>query len=84
MRVAKGATGANVFKPSQALLARSCRQQHGKNLQKFHFGHGYWPSSAANFTLDPPSKVFIQCQAAAPVLPNSPRFTQSHIPMPKN
>jgi hypothetical protein len=41
MRVAKGATGAAAFKPSQARLERSYRRQTGKNLQKFHFGHGY-------------------------------------------
>jgi hypothetical protein len=41
MRVAKGATGAPAFKPSQARLERSYRRQTGKNLQKFHFGHGY-------------------------------------------
>jgi hypothetical protein len=58
MRVAKGATGAPVFKPSQARPQRSCRQQNGKNLQKFHFGNGNWPSTAANFSLEPPCKDF--------------------------
>jgi hypothetical protein len=58
MRVAKGATGTPAFKPSQARPECSCRQQTGKNLQKFHFGKGSWPSTAANCTLEPPSKVF--------------------------
>jgi hypothetical protein len=58
MRVAKGATGAPAFKPSQARPERSYRQQTGKNLQNFHFGKGHWPSTAANFTLELPSKDF--------------------------
>jgi len=58
MRVAKGATGAPAFKPSQARPECSCRQQTGKNLQNFYFGYGNWPSTAANFTLEPPSMDF--------------------------
>jgi hypothetical protein len=48
MRVAKGATGAPAFKPSQARPERSCQQQDGKNLQKFHFGNGNWPWTAVS------------------------------------
>jgi len=75
MRVAKGATGAPAFKPSQARLERSYRQQTGKNLQKFHFGNGNWPSTAVSFTIEPPCKDFFQRQAVASVLPNLLRDT---------